>query len=156
MDWANTTARQDEKVLVFGVPYITGRYLVMAWCWFDAKPLFNKWCILSWVSRSDLKLKQNWYTNVSFNKMHLRLSYALCQICLGLVLNFVKGHQATIIWTNAGILLIGLLGTNLSEILIEILTFSFKKICLNVLSAKWRPFCPSLNVLKGAFSALGG
>ena len=65
-------------------------------------------------------------------------------------------RQATIIWTNAGILLIGLLGTNLSEILIEILTFSFKKICLNVLSAKWRPFCPSLNVLKGAFSALGG
>ena len=31
-------------------------------------------------------------------------------------------HQA-IIWTNAGILLIGRLGTNLSEILIEIHTF---------------------------------
>ena len=56
-------------------------------------------------------------------------------------------HQA-IIWTNAGILLIGLLGTNFSEILIEIHTFSFKKMHLNVSSAKWRPFCLGLNVLK--------
>ena len=56
-------------------------------------------------------------------------------------------HQA-IIWTNAGILLIGPLGTNFSEILIEILKFSFTKMRLKVLSAKWRPFCLSLNVLK--------
>ena len=34
-------------------------------------------------------------------------------------------RRQAIIWTNAGILLIGLLGTNFSEILIEILTFSF-------------------------------
>ena len=38
-------------------------------------------------------------------------------------------RQATI-WTNAGILLIGTLGTNVSEILSEIHTFSFKKINL--------------------------
>ena len=56
-------------------------------------------------------------------------------------------HQA-IIWTNAGILLIGPLGTNLSEISIEILTFSFKKMHLKVSSAKQRPFCLGLNVLK--------
>ena len=52
-----------------------------------------------------------------------------------------------IIWTNAGLLLIGPLGTNLSEILIEILTFSFQKMHLKVLSAKRRPFCLGLNVL---------
>ena len=43
------------------------------------------------------------------------------------------GRHQTIIWTNAGILLIGSLGTNFSEILIAILTFSFKciwKCCL--------------------------
>ena len=57
------------------------------------------------------------------------------------------GRRQAIIWTNAGILLIGHLGTNFSEILIEIHTFSFKKIDLNMSSAKWRPFCPSLNVL---------
>ena len=38
------------------------------------------------------------------------------------------GQRQAIIWTNAGILLIGHLGTNFSEILIEINTFSFKKI----------------------------
>ena len=52
-----------------------------------------------------------------------------------------------IIWTNAGILLIGPLGTNFNEILIEIITFSFKKMRLKVSSAKWRPFCLGLNVL---------
>ena len=60
-------------------------------------------------------------------------------------------HQA-IIWINAGILLIGPLGTNFSEILIEIITFSLKKMCLKVLSAKWRPFCLGLNVLKLKFT----
>ena len=57
------------------------------------------------------------------------------------------GRRQTIIWTHAGILLIGPLGTNFSEILIEILTFSFKKMRLKVSSAKWRPFCLGLNLL---------
>ena len=56
-------------------------------------------------------------------------------------------RRQAIIWTNAGILLIGPLGTNFSEILIEILTFSFKKMRLKVSSAKWCPFCLGLNVL---------
>ena len=37
------------------------------------------------------------------------------------------GRRQAIIWTNAGILLIGTLGTNFSEISIEIPTFSFMK-----------------------------
>ena len=57
------------------------------------------------------------------------------------------GRRQAIFWTNAGILLIGPLGTNFSENLIEILTFSFTKMRLKVSSAKWRPFCPGLNVL---------
>ena len=56
-------------------------------------------------------------------------------------------HQA-IIWSNGGLLLIGLLGTNLIEILIEINTFSFRKMHLKMLSGKWRPFCLTLNVLR--------
>ena len=55
--------------------------------------------------------------------------------------------RQSIIWTNAGILLIWPWGTNFSEILIEILIFSFKKIHLKVLSAKWWSFCLSLNEL---------
>ena len=55
-------------------------------------------------------------------------------------------HQA-IIWTNAGILLIGPFVINFNEILINILTFSFKKMHLKVLSWKWRPSYLGLNVL---------
>ena len=39
-------------------------------------------------------------------------------------------RRQAIIWTNAGLLLIGPLGTNFREILIEILTFSFNKMRL--------------------------
>ena len=61
-------------------------------------------------------------------------------------------RRQAIIWTNAGLLLIGPLGTNFSEILIEFLKFSFKKMRLNVASAKRRPFCPGLNVLNRRWS----
>ena len=57
------------------------------------------------------------------------------------------GRRQAIIWTNAGIFLIGPLGTNFSEILIEIHTFSFKKMHLKMSSEKWRPFCLGLHVL---------
>ena len=48
-------------------------------------------------------------------------------------------RRQAIIWTIAGILLIGPLGTNFSEILIGIQASSFKKMHLKM-SAKWRPF----------------
>ena len=68
--------------------------------------------------------------------------------CVGkLTIIGADGRRQAIIWTNAGILLIGTLGKNFSEILIEIKTFSLKKIHLNMSSAKWRPFCKGLNVL---------
>ena len=57
------------------------------------------------------------------------------------------GWRQSIIWTNAGILLTGLLGANFSEILIGIQTFSFNKMHLKVSSAKRYPFCLGLNVL---------
>ena len=46
------------------------------------------------------------------------------------------GRRQAIIRTNAGILLIGTLGTNFSEILSEIHTFSFKKMHLKMSSGK--------------------
>ena len=58
------------------------------------------------------------------------------------------GRCQAIIRTNAGILLIGPLGTNFSEILMEIHKLSFKKMHLKMSSGKWRPFCIGLNVLK--------
>ena len=56
-------------------------------------------------------------------------------------------RRQAIIWTNAGLLLIWIVGTNFSEILIEIHAFSFKKMYVKMSSAKWRPFCLGLNVL---------
>ena len=45
------------------------------------------------------------------------------------------GRRQAIIWTNAGILLIGPLGTNFSEIIVGIQTFSFRKMHLKMSSA---------------------
>ena len=59
----------------------------------------------------------------------------------------VPGRPQAIIWTDAGMLLIGPLGTNFSEISIDIHTFSFTKMQLKVSSAKRRPFCLGINVL---------
>ena len=64
------------------------------------------------------------------------------------------GRRQAIIWTSAGILLIGSLGTNFSENLMEIITFSFKKMRMKVLSAKWRPCCLVLNVWNTSLLAL--
>ena len=64
------------------------------------------------------------------------------------------GRCQAIIRTNAGILLIGPLGTNFSEILIGIQAFSFKKMHVKMSSAKWRPFCLGLNVLNQFLEAL--
>ena len=60
-------------------------------------------------------------------------------------------RRQAIIWTNAGILLIGPLGTDFSENLIEIHTFLFKKMHLKTSSGKRRPFCLRLNVLIPAY-----
>ena len=95
----------------------------------------------------------------SFKKIHLKTSSGKWQpFCLGLNISTHWGRvthiyvgkltiigsddglsperRQAIIITNAGILLIGPLGTNFSEILIEIQTFSLKKIRLKMSSAK--------------------
>ena len=77
----------------------------------------------------------------------------MTHICVGKLTNIGSdnglspGRRQAFIWTNAGILLIGPLGTNFSEFLIIIHTFSFNKMQLKMSSAKWRPFCLGLNVL---------
>ena len=73
----------------------------------------------------------------------------------------LPGQCQAIIWTNAGVLLIRIVGTNFSEILSKIQTFSFKTMHLKLLSGKWWPFCLSVNVLSvcgsdGCISHSGG
>ena len=58
----------------------------------------------------------------------------------------LPGQRQVIILTNAGILLIGPLGTNFDEIeTIQIV--SFKEMHLKMASVRWHPFCLNLNVL---------
>ena len=59
----------------------------------------------------------------------------------------VSKLNTIIIWTKAGLLLIGPRGTNYDEVLSDIIKSSSKKIHLNVLSAKLRQFCFGFNVL---------
>ena len=56
----------------------------------------------------------------------------------------IKGHCPAIIWTNAGLLSIGLLGTNFNEIIIKIKNSLLMKMHLKISSAKWQPFCPGV------------
>ena len=78
-----------------------------------------------------------WVTHIRANRLTI----------IGLSNGLWPGRRQAIIWTNAGILLIGPLGTNLSGILIKIYTFSIRKMQLKTSPGKWRPFCLGLNVL---------
>ena len=68
---------------------------------------------------------------------------------IGSVNGLSPGRRQAIIWSNAGILIIGPIATNFIEILIKIITFSFKKMRSKVSSGKRRPSCRGLNVLIG-------
>ena len=59
----------------------------------------------------------------------------------------LPGWCKAIMWTNAVILLLEILGTNFSEISIAIHTFSLNKLHFINQSGKWQPFCLGLNVL---------
>ena len=109
------------------------------------KPL--TWYRLVSTKEAKLHLSGNG-VNVPFNA--LRPSDSVCVgklTTIGSDNGLAPGRCQVIIWTNAGILLIGLWGTNLSEILLEIYIFSFKKIHFKMPSGKRRPFCLSLSEL---------
>ena len=80
------------------------------------------------------------------NSLRLRDAYKRKYTILSLF-QIMAGRGQAIIWNNAGILLIGPLGTNFSEILIKIYIFSFKKMRLKMSSGKWQPSYLGLNVL---------
>ena len=108
-------------------------------------PRFKSSYIFLKRSPEQLHRKQNspglthwgWVTHISVSKLTI----------IGSDNGLSPGRRQAIFWTNAGILLIGPLGTNFNETSIEIHTFSFKKIHLKLSSGKWRPFCLGLNVL---------
>ena len=102
-----------------------------------------------------LVLRQSWDCTDASEVKSLTHWGQVTHICLGKLTiigsdnGFAPGRRQAIIWTNAGIFLIGPLRTKFNEILIEIHAFSLKKIHLKRSSVKWWPFCLGPNVLKG-------
>ena len=78
--------------------------------------------------------------NCNIKKCKDEASVSQVRICSDDGLSPIR--RQAIIWTNAGLLSIGPLGTNFSEILTKIQNFSFKKMQTKISSAKWRAFCP--------------
>ena len=80
-----------------------------------------------------------------FSMMGLTYWRRVTHICVGNLTNIDSDNglspdrRQAIIWTNAGLLLIGPLGTNFNEILIEILTFSFKSVVCKTAAILSRP-----------------
>ena len=110
--------------------------------------------VMAWCRPGDTPLSEvYWHICVTGQPWVNSLRPGEAYICVSKLASIISdnglspGRHQAIIWTNAGILLIGPLGTNVSEILIEIHTFSFKKMHFKMSSGKWRPFCLGLNVL---------
>ena len=105
----------------------------------------KSWILVNLLLRNSLSKIWMKYTNL------LTHSGRMIGICVGYLTiigsdNGLSPHRRqAIIWTNAGILLIGPLGTIFGEILSKILTFSFTQMHLKLSSAKRQPVC--LNVL---------
>ena len=117
--------------------------------WF-ADLLFNTWLKLPEISVRqcvtifNAMFEDCWVHSLRPSDAHI---YVDKLIIIGSNIGLSPGRRQAIIWTKAGILLNGPLGTNFSEISIAIQTFSLTKIRLKMLPAKCCPFCLSLNVL---------
>ena len=90
---------------------------VMAQCKRDATPVHKQWSFVNFVLT-------HWgrVTHICFNNLTI----------IGSDNGLSPGRRQAILWTSAGILLMGPLATNFSEMLIEIHTFSFKKMHLKM------------------------
>ena len=71
-------------------------------------------------------------------------------IIIGSNNGLLPGRRQAIIWINAGIVIIGPLGTNFNEISIKIYSFSFRQMHLKMSSGKWRPFCLGFSSVCGS------
>ena len=132
--------KTEQPLLSLSVEIITTPMKCESKSLFSFKQMHSKISFTkSWLFYSGFSVLTHWgrVTHICVSKLTI----------IGSDNGLAPDRRQAIIWTNAGLLLIGPLGTNFSEILIEILAFSFKKTRLKVSSAKRRPFCLGLNVL---------
>ena len=62
-------------------------------------------------------------------------------------------RRQAIIWTSAGILLLGHSRTNFNDMFFEIQALTLKEIYLKISSAKLRPFCVGISLLSARFDS---
>ena len=151
-------AHMASRIMV-NIP--SGNYQNLCWLITNQTPKN----IFQWNFKQNLKNNHTriyiWMAASVFNHQCVSITYGtplthwgrVTHICVGKLPiidsdnSLSPGRRQAIIWTNAGILLTGPLGTNFSEISIGIQIFSLKKIHLKMSSGKWRPSCLGLNVL---------
>ena len=120
----------------------------MSYCNMDPSMHWLRWILIYEIDLEIFIITATFPCGQWLNSLRLRDAYSVSELTTtGSDNGLSSGRCQTIIWTNAGILLIGPLGTNFSEILIKINIFSFKKTHLIMSSVKRRPFCLCLNVL---------
>ena len=113
----------------------------------------HQWWLTAPVKAVSLELLKMSVFDISLKITNLTHWGRVTHICVSKIIiigsdnGLLPGRRQAIIWTNAGILLIGPMETNFNEILIAIHTFSFKKMHLKMSSGKRWPFCLGLNVL---------
>ena len=118
--------------------WINMLYSMQAWC-SKPKAVWKEWTVNKHEETSFYVMLTHWgrMTHICVSKLNI----------IGSDNGLSPGRRQAIIWTSAGILLMGPLGTNFSEILSEINTFSFEKMHLKMSSGKCLPFCLCFNVL---------
>ena len=147
---------------------IFGKVSCLIWCILMPREKYYEYSIQPYESEQNIVA--NFFVNLSclwLVEFHPRINTELCWMSVDLthwgrvthicVTNLTiigsnnglpPGRCQAIIWTNAGILLIGTSGTKFSGILIEIHTFSINKMHLKMSFAKRRLFLLGLNLLR--------
>ena len=113
--------------------------IVLVWSSPKTWPIIIQYCTQHANSKEIIAKNRHWSyfeltTDIKFVPQGTHWGQAM-HICISNQIIIGSENQA-ITWTNADLLLIGLLGTSFSEISIRISSFSFKKMHLKMLSAK--------------------
>ena len=158
MKW-NRFPRASVDTLTEGQWYETlMSSLVLAWtnCWKNKRVAGDLVCHKRMMGRAPILccLHRDYSFTINISR-HSRVRGRSRHICVSKLIiigsdnSLSPDRRQAMIWTNAGMLLIGPKGTHFNAILIKIHISLLKKsiIHLKMSSGKWRPFCLSLNVL---------
>ena len=153
--WINTNADVSREKLLNnnGDAIKSETVLCPQWCINDK--IMWQWMFVMFVA-DKLNAHGSYYKIFHFSTHWGRVTHICVSklTTIGSDNGLSPGRCQAIIWTSAGILWIGPLGTNFRENWIRIQTLAFKKMPLKMSSAKWRTFCLGLNVLTCFFIVL--